>query len=57
MKETLFNYINIDLKNTFIPDGMTANPEKHCKEYDKLIEERGHRHSNTWHWRKWSYCI
>lgn len=41
MKETLFDHINIDLKNTFIPDGMVDNPEKYCKEYDKLIEEKG----------------
>lgn len=41
MKTTLFDHINIDPNNTFIPDGKAENPEKYCKEYDRLIEEKG----------------
>ncbi len=41
MKEVFFDHINIDLKNTFVPDGKAENPEEYCKEYDKLIEEKG----------------
>ncbi|CCQ93096.1 Glucosamine-6-phosphate deaminase [[Clostridium] ultunense Esp] len=41
MKEMLFNHINIDFKNTFIPDGKTKDPEKYCKKYDELIEKKG----------------
>ncbi len=36
-----FNHINIDMNNTFIPDGQAENPEEYCKKYDKLIEEKG----------------
>lgn len=41
MKEMLFNHINIDIKNTYIPDGKTKDLEKYCKEYDELIEKKG----------------
>ncbi len=41
MKDILFDHINIDLENTFIPDGQAESPEKHCKEYDELIEKKG----------------
>jgi len=41
MKDILFNHINIDMNNTFIPDGQAENPEEYCKKYDKLIEEKG----------------
>src|SRR5690606_23913414 len=34
MKEVFFDHINIDLKNTFVPDGKAENPEEYCKEYD-----------------------
>lgn len=41
MKNILFNHINIDKNNTFIPNGRAENLEAYCKEYDKLIEEKG----------------
>ena len=41
MKDILFDHININLNNTFIPDGKAKDLEKYCKEYDKLIEEKG----------------
>lgn len=41
MKDNLFNHINIDMNNVFIPDGNAQNLKDYCKEYDKLIEEKG----------------
>lgn len=41
MRETFFKHINIDLKNTFIPNGIAEDLEGHCREYDRLIEEKG----------------
>ena len=41
MRETLFNHINIDLNNTYIPNGITNNIEKECLEYDSLISRNG----------------
>ena len=41
MKDMLFNHINIDMKNTFVPDGKAKDPENYCKQYDKFIEEKG----------------
>jgi glucosamine-6-phosphate deaminase len=41
MKDQLFDHVNIDMKNTFVPDGKAENPEEFCKQYDKLIEEKG----------------
>lgn len=41
MKDILFDHINIDIKNTFIPDGQAEDPAKYCKEYDNLIDEKG----------------
>lgn len=41
MKHNLFKHINIDLKNTHIPNGITENIEEECKKYDKLIKEKG----------------
>ena len=41
MNENLFKYINIDIKNTFVPNGLAKDLELECKEYDKKIEELG----------------
>ncbi|NLV76198.1 MAG: glucosamine-6-phosphate deaminase [Tissierellia bacterium] len=41
MKDVFFDHINIDMDNTFIPDGKAEDPESYCKEYDKLIDEKG----------------
>lgn len=41
MEDNLFNHINIDPKNTHIPDGNVENIEKFCIEYDERIEEAG----------------
>lgn len=41
MKDTLFKHINIDMNNIFIPDGNNQHLQSYCKEYDRLIEEKG----------------
>lgn len=41
MNQNLFNHINIDKKNTFVPNGKAENPEKECKRYDSLVEKSG----------------
>jgi|SRR5699024_9900036 len=41
MNENLFNYINIDKENTYIPNGEAKNPEEYAKEYDKIIDSVG----------------
>lgn len=41
MKDKFFNYINIDSKKTFIPDGKTKDLANYCKEYDELIKRKG----------------
>lgn len=41
MNENLFQHINIDLKNTNIPNGMNADAEAECGRYDQVIRELG----------------
>ena len=41
MKKNLFKHINIDLKNTYIPNGLAEDIEKECKRYDSVIEDLG----------------
>lgn len=41
MKEIFFNHINIKLENTYVPDGKAKDLDEYCKQYDKLIEEKG----------------
>ena len=41
MKENLFKHINIDKKNTYVPDGTVKDLDAYCKEYDELIKEMG----------------
>lgn len=41
MYEELFNHINIKEENIHIPDGLTKDPEKFCKEYEETIIEAG----------------
>lgn len=41
MQKNLFTQINIDIKNTHIPNGVTKNVEEECQKYDSLIEEKG----------------
>ena len=41
MNDNLFNHINIDVANTFVPNGLAKDLEVECKEYDKRIIELG----------------
>jgi glucosamine-6-phosphate deaminase len=41
MDVNFFRQINIELKNTNLPNGMAENIEEECLRYDKLIENLG----------------
>ena len=41
MNDNLFNHININIANTFVPNGLAKDLEVECKEYDKRIIELG----------------
>ena len=41
MDKHLFNNININKSNTYVPNGMVENIEEECKNYDARIEEFG----------------
>ena len=41
MNDNLFNHINIDKKNTYVPNGLAENIEEECKNYDNKIAELG----------------
>lgn len=37
MNHHLFSKVNIDLAHTFLPDGMEADSDKACREYDQIV--------------------
>ena len=41
MNDNLFNHINIDKKNSYVPTGLAENVEEECKNYDNKIAELG----------------
>ncbi|MGN1315188.1 MAG: glucosamine-6-phosphate deaminase [Lachnospiraceae bacterium] len=41
MHDHLFKHVNINLENTHLPDGMQADSEKACMEYEAIIESVG----------------
>lgn len=41
MNNILFNHINIDKNNTYVPNGLAENIEEECKNYDVKIAELG----------------
>ena len=41
MNDNLFNHVNIDKANTNVPNGMEADAEKACAEYNAIIEQSG----------------
>jgi glucosamine-6-phosphate deaminase len=41
MNTNLFNHINIDKNNTFVPNGMTEDITKECRSYDERIQRLG----------------
>ncbi len=41
MKERLFNHVNIDISNTYIPNGMAKDIEVECEVFDHQVRETG----------------
>lgn len=41
MNDNLFNHINIDKTKTFVPNGLSTEPETEGKRYDEMIENLG----------------
>lgn len=41
MNNNLFKHINIDIKNTYVPNGCASDVSAECKAYDDLIESFG----------------
>lgn len=41
MQTNLFDHINIDPKNTHVPDGITADPEEECRRYNRVLGSFG----------------
>jgi glucosamine-6-phosphate deaminase len=41
MKTNLFDQINIDQRQTYLPDGMAQNIEEECRRYDRIIRMLG----------------
>jgi len=41
MNEQLFSRVNIDIRNTFLPDGMAKDVDKACADYEAKIKEVG----------------
>ena len=41
MNYNLFDKVNINKENTFVPDGTTADPAAFCKAYDERIDAMG----------------
>ena len=41
MNHHFFNHINIDKKNTYVPDGLESDAAKACKDYNDIIRSQG----------------
>jgi glucosamine-6-phosphate deaminase len=41
MQRNLFDHINIDVRNTHVPDGRALDFEAYCQQYEKAIEDEG----------------
>lgn len=41
MNDNLFNHVNIDINNTYVPDGTQKDAELECKKYDEIIKKSG----------------
>jgi len=41
MNTHLFDKINIDKKNTYVPDGLEPDSEKACRDYEEIIHAHG----------------
>ena len=41
MNHHLFSKVNIDVNNTYVPDGMIADAKEACEKYDAIVEATG----------------
>ena len=41
MDTNLFNHININKENTYVPNGLEANSAKACSDYNDIIKTSG----------------
>lgn len=41
MNTNLFSKVNIDINNTYVPNGLEPDADKACSDYDKIIEDAG----------------
>ncbi|MBQ4283114.1 MAG: glucosamine-6-phosphate deaminase [Lachnospira sp.] len=41
MNYHLFSKVNIDVNNTYVPDGMIADADEACKKYDEIVKNTG----------------
>lgn len=41
MNQNLFQHVNIDIKNTYLPDGLAVKEEEECRSFDAQIEQLG----------------
>ena len=41
MNDNLFDHVNIDKNNTYVPNGVAEDLKKECAEYDARIKEKG----------------
>lgn len=41
MNENLFDHININKENTYVPNGLEEDSEKACREYNEIIRQNG----------------
>ncbi|WP_393959680.1 glucosamine-6-phosphate deaminase [Priestia megaterium] len=41
MADALFNHIDIDVNNTYVPNGLADTPEEECRRYDEMIQNHG----------------
>src|SRR3954462_2510833 len=37
MQKNLFDHINVDIRNTHVPDGRALDFESYCQQYEKMI--------------------
>lgn len=41
MQQNFFDHVNIDIRNTHVPDGRALDFEAHCEQYEKMIQDEG----------------
>jgi len=41
MQENFFDHVNIDVRNTHVPDGRALDFDAHCEQYERMIRDEG----------------